>query len=208
MTPLLARVGAWLVEPAAGVPRPRRAHVRAVAPPAAADLAVLAAPADAPALAAALALRVARGAAVVGLWPAARVPALPATPAARRLASSLAPRGLAGTAAGRLVTVPLADAASAARLRGAVTGVPLVLAVAAPRDDAWDRLLVDCDLVVAHACEAAVADLAVARLTEQGATAVRVGGPPGVAARVLARAGLALPGGLAALGPALEAAGR
>jgi hypothetical protein len=206
MSTLLARVGAWLLEPPAPVSRPASVAVaRRHAPT---ELALLAAPGDAPALARALALRVARGTAVVGLWPSARIPALPATPGARRLAASLAARGLPGVGAGRLVTVPLTDAAAAVRLRGAVGDAPLVLALAGARDASWDRMLVDCDLVVVHAREAGVAELAVARLAEQGATAVRVDGAPGVAARALARAGLALPGGLTTLTPALQAVGR
>jgi hypothetical protein len=115
---------------------------------------------------------------------------------------------LPATAAGRLVTVRLPDVAAAARLRGAVGGAPLVLAVAGARDAHWDRLLVDCDLVAVHAREAAVAEVALARLAEQGAAAVRIDAAPGLAARALARAGLALPGGRTALGPALQAVGR
>jgi hypothetical protein len=208
MTSLLARMGAWLVEPGADGPvaAPRRV---AAAPGRAPELAVLAGPGEALALASALAVRVARGTAVVGAWAAtARMPSLPATPATRRLASSLAARGLPGVTAGRLVTVPLADAIAAERLCGAVADAPVVLAIAGPRDASWDRVIVTRDLVVVHARHGAFADLAVARITHQGATAARLDATPAAPARVLARAGLALPGGLSALAPLAQAVGR
>src|SRR5205807_465121 len=83
-------------------------------------------------------------------------------------------RDLPARAGGRLVTVVLPSgeqeaAGAAARLAGAVTGAPVVLAVGGPRADAWDRVLVGCDLVAVHASDDALADLAVTRLTEQRA---------------------------------------
>jgi hypothetical protein len=207
MTSLLARMSAWLVAPPGGAVASRPVAVGAAGQ--APELAVLAAPGDAVALASALAVRVARGTAVVGAWPGTgRLPSLPATPGTRRLASSLAARGLPGVSAGRLLTVPLADATAAERLCGAVADAPVVLAIAGARDASWDRLLVTRDLVVVHAREGAVAELAVARLTQQGAAAVRLDATPTPAARALARAGLALPGGLSALAPVAQAVGR
>jgi hypothetical protein len=202
MTPLLERMGAWLVEPAAAVAPVREAPVVARVSAVAPEFAVLAEPGVARALAAVLALRAGRGTVVVGAWPGGRAAGLPATFGARRFARSLAARELSCAAAGRLVTVALPDAAAAERLRGMAGHAPVVFAVAGPRDAEWDRVLADCDLVVVHARAAVVADLTVARLAEQGVAAVRVDHAPGGVARALTRAGLALPGaGLGAPGP-------
>jgi hypothetical protein len=218
MTPRLARLSAWLVEPAAAgaVAAPARTRPVAAAPPP--EVAVLAPAEDAHALAAALALRLTRGPAVIGLWTGdvaagAVVLALPAIPAARRLAAALAARDLpVARVGGRLVTVALpagepAAASAALRLTGAVTAAPVVLAAAGPRGDAWDQVLVDCDLVAVHAADDVLADLAVSRLTEQGADAVRIQSP-GRLTRVLARAGVLVPGGLDVLAPAVRAVRR
>src|SRR5439155_1530595 len=116
----------------------------------------------------------------------------------RRLAASLTARDLPARAAGRLVTAGLrgddgAAAAAAGRLTAAVAGAPVVLAVGGPRGAAWDRVLAGCDLVAVHSADAVLAQLAAERLAEQGARAITIA-IPGVAARRLARAGLALPG--------------
>jgi hypothetical protein len=217
MTGLLARVGAWLVEPAptempardtTAVARP---HADAAAP----EVAVLAPASDVHALACGLALRLTRGPAVVAVWtgesPAAPLSSVPAVGVARRLASALAARDIAVTANGRLVSVALPageteSAALAERVCATSPSLPVVLGVSGPRGDAWDQALVDRDLVVVHAAGDAIADLTVARLAEQGADAVRLTSPPGPLARALARAGLALPGGLDGLAAAAEAA--
>ena len=201
MTPRLARLGAWLIEPAAATRAPARPVTRSAAPPP--EVAVLAAAEHVHGLAASLALRLARGPAVVGLWTgdAAAPPAgsaLPGTPRARRLAAALTARDLPARVSGRLVTVGLpaeeaAAATAARRLTGAVTAAPVVLAVAGARADAWDQVLVECDVVAVHAGDEVLADLAVSRLTEQGAEAIRVH-LPGRLTRALAGVGLAAPG--------------
>ena len=204
MTAALARLTAWLVAPAAPE-RPSSPPSVALPTDRAAEIAVLAGPDEAAALAAAVALRLTSGTAVLGCWtgesaePASVRPVLPAVPRARRVAASLAARGLPARATGRLVTVTLpaeetAAAAAATRLAGAVGGAPLVFAVGGPRRDAWDQVLVDCDLVAVHADDPALADLAVERLTEQGADAIRLAALPTRLARSFAQAGLALPG--------------
>ena len=219
---LLSRVGSWLVAPptrgsALAMPRPRATVRERVGGGACAEVALLAGPGDVAALAALLALRLTRGTAVVGLWAPGGsergAAAAPAMPGARRLAATLRARGFTAAAGGRLVTVRLdaecdAAAAAARRLCGAVTAAPVVLGAGGPRDSAWDRLLTELDLVVVHAGEAAVAQLAVARLVEQGVRAVELGAAPGGAARVLARAGLAFPGLAAGLPDGVELGGR
>lgn len=204
MTAALARLSAWLLEPAAPE-RPASSPAAALPTDRAAEVAVLAGPGAAGALAATLALRMTGGTAVVGCWTgegatlASARPPLPALPAARRLATSLTARGLPARASGRLVTVALPvdereAAAAATRLAAAVGDAPLVFAVGGPRRDAWDQVLVDCDLVGVHADDPALADLAVERLAEQGADAVRLSALPTRLARSFAQAGLALPG--------------
>jgi hypothetical protein len=212
MSSPLGRIGSWLVEPAGAITRaaPRaRVPVRDGPAP---DLAVLAGPRDAHALAAVLALRLGGGPGVVGLWQGAggSAPALPATFSARRLRASLDARGLGATVAGRLLTVVLplderAGVAAAERLCAACGDAPVVLAVAGPRGAEWDRLLAARDLVVVHAREDSLAELAVARLAEQGVPAAALDRLPGAPARALARAGLALPGAGAGLAPLLRA---
>lgn len=213
----LSRLTGWLVEPAvAPVGRPgTRSRPRAIARPP--SVAVLAAPAEAPALAASLALRLAGGVGVVAIWTGAAEPgpraARAAIPAARRLATALVARELAAAASGRLVTVALpaggAAAASAlARVEAVLADGCAVLAAAGPRDAALDGVLVERDLVLVHAGEDALAQLTLARLREQGARAERLDAAPGALARVLARAGLALPGGLRGLDDALAQARR
>jgi hypothetical protein len=166
-------------------------------------LALLAPPADAPALAAGLGLALARRerapVAVVCVWsagtsrPSWRAPALPA---AARLAAALAARGHGARASGRLVVVRLAagceDAATEAlRVTAAAGAAPTVIALAGPRDAAFDAVLAQQDLVVLAA--PAGSDPALARLAAAGlrrSVACEVPGPhPG---RWLAAAGVAL----------------
>jgi len=166
-------------------------------------VAVLAPPADAPALGAALALALARAertpVAVLCVWspqPARAGWRAPPMPAAARVASALTARGHEATAAGRLAIVRLSpscdEAASQALRVGAAAGLaPTVLALAGPRAAAFDELLAMQDLVVvavAPASEPALARLATAGL-QRALTCVV---PPADPARILAAAGLAL----------------
>ena len=105
------------------------------------------------------------------------------------------------------VALPADEAAAATaarRLTGAVAAAPVVLAVAGARGDAWDQVLADCDLVAVHAADGVLADLAISRLTEQGAEAIRLQAP-GRLTRALARASLAVPGGLDSVASAARA---
>ncbi len=167
-------------------------------------VALLAAPAEAPALAAALALALARArrapTAVVCVWSTAHArPSwrAPARPAAARLAASLAGRGHDARAAGRLVTVRLADAVQDAaseslRVSAAAGAAPAVLALAGPRAAAFDVALAGQDLVVLavpRAADPGLGQLAAAGLDRALVCPLTLAGP----ARALAAAGLALP---------------
>lgn len=190
--------------PADAAPAAPPVRACAVAPPRTpASVALLAPAADAPALAAALGLALARRerarTAVVCLWAALpeRSPRLaPALPAAARLASTLAARGHAARGSGRLVIVRLASpcgqaAAEALRVMAAAGAAPVVLALAGPRAAAFEELLSEQDLVVvavAPGSEPALSLLATAGL--QRAIACEV--PPACPARILAAAGVAL----------------
>jgi hypothetical protein len=180
------------------VPRPRT-------PP---GIAVLCAPADAPALGAALALAVAGrfGAPVVavcawsGAEPARRAWRAPALPGARRLAAGLAARGHQAHAAGRLAVVQLAPgceeaAAEARRAIAAAAPLPAVVALGGPRARAFDELLAEQDLVVVatrSGAEPALARLAVASLADSTVAAQACEIPSTPSARTLAAAGLTL----------------
>jgi hypothetical protein len=171
-----------------------------------ASVALLAPAGDAPALAAALALALARreraAGAVVCVWSPASARALwraPALPAAARLARTLAARGHAARGSGRLVVVELAascEEAAAEALRvtaaaGAAGAAPTVIALAGPRAAAFDALLESQDLVVvavAPGADPALARLAVAGLRRAVACEV----PPPHPGRALAAAGVAL----------------
>ncbi|MFP5361389.1 MAG: hypothetical protein ACLGI5_01515 [Thermoleophilia bacterium] len=186
----------------AGVP-PTRAC--AVTPPRTPACVALLAPAgEAPALASALALALARrdGArtAVVCLWAPAPVRPLwrePALPAAARLAAALAGRGHRARASGRLALVRLEArceqaAAEALRVAAAAGSAPTVLALAGPRAAAFDAVLSAQDLVVvavAPRSDPALARLALAGLERAVACEV----PPPHVGRWLAAAGVALP---------------
>ena len=181
------------------------------------SVALLAAAGDAPALAAGLALALARRerapVAVVCVWAGAAGPApwrAPATPAAARLASAMAARGHGARASGRLVIVRLAArsaaaAAEARRVIAAAGSVPTVLALAGPRAAAFDALLDEQDLVVAAV--AAGADPALARLAVAGLRrGVACEVAPAHPARTLAAAGVALlPSARRALAAPVEA---
>lgn len=194
--------GARDAEPNEDGRRPSHPPTRRSSRPAPA-VAVLAPPADAPALAAALGLALARvhrsPVAAICLWDprAARSGwRAPPMPAAARLAKALTARGHAATAAGRLTIVRLSasseEAASQALRASAAAGpAPVVLALAGPRAAAFEELLALQDLVVvavAPASDPALARLAVSGLERALTFAV----PPADPGRVLAAAGLAL----------------
>jgi len=185
-------------------------------------VAVLAAPADALPLGAALGLALAgrRRAPVVAvcLWTTAAGGATglraPATLAARRLAASLAARGLDVRATGRLAIVQLAqapdEAAGQARRALAAAGfAPAVLALGGPRAAAFDDLLGEQDLVVvatSGTTDPALARLAVAGLASAAVRACVCEMAPAQPARCLAGAGLTLlPSARRALAGAVEA---
>ena len=165
-------------------------------------VAVLAPPADAPALAAALGLALARShrspAAVLCVWSpdSARGWRAPAMPAAARLAATLTARGHDATAAGRLVLARLGAspdeaAGQALRIGAAAGAAPVVVALAGPRVSAFDELLALQDLVVVGV--AVGADPALARLATAGLErAVTCDVPPADPGRILAGAGLGL----------------
>ncbi len=190
--------------------------------------AVLGAAQDVPAVAAALANRLASGAApLVGCWSPAPASsarqdepepaAPPALPGARRLAAALTAAGTPATGRGRLAWAALPPApevaanawASARESAGADRAT--VLAVAGPRPAAFDPLLAVQDLVVLvlRDGEADLAALANATFEATGATVVTV--PPlAGAARLVALAGLGrlrLPLDGPAAAPALVSAG-
>jgi hypothetical protein len=171
-------------------------------------VAVLAAPADAQPLGAALGLALAarHRAAVVAVcvWAGAR-PAGPAwrappSPAARRLCAALAARGHDARAGGRLAIVRLAadpdEAVAQARRTTAVAGfAPAVLALGGPRVAAFDELLAEQDLVVVatpSGTDPALARLAVAALASAAVHTCVCEGAPAQPARWLAGAGLTL----------------
>jgi len=126
---------------------------------------------------------------------------VPASPAARRLATALRLRGLSVRATGRLVAValpaePLQAVEQARRAMAASGGAPTVLALGGPRNSVLDELLFEQDLVVVVAAPGG--DPAIARLAaldvEDGRGRVcvcEVALTP--AARTLAAAGLGVP---------------
>jgi hypothetical protein len=173
----------------------------AVVVPPAVRAVVLAAPADAPSLAAALALSLRAAerspAAAVADWGGDRE--LRPTAAARsaaRLATRLTAHDLVATPRGRLAWIALpaepAAAAEAVRRASAIVDGPLVTAVGGARPPELEQLVVEHDLaVVAADPHSPLARAAVARLTARGVTASAR--PPlrrGLA-RTLALAGLA-----------------
>jgi hypothetical protein len=182
-----------------------RADTSARTPP---GVAVLAAPADAQALGAALGLALASRdrapAVVLCVWTGAPTAGLawgaPALPAARRLARALAARGHDARATGRLAVVrlppePDAAAVQARRATAAAGSAPSVLALGGPRVAALDTLLAEQDLVVVAApagTDPALAKLALAGLRSSDARACVCEVPPARPARTVAAAGLTL----------------
>jgi hypothetical protein len=194
-----------------------RAQARLVeaAPAAAVRSAAVCGPAAEP-LACVLALLLRRrGPAVVCAWgAAARRAEAPTTAGARRLAASMAARGLTARATGRLVVVTLdtdgaVAAAEAGRAAAAAGEAPVVLALAGPRDDAFDSALAAQDVAVVAAGDAPeeLVRLAVATLGQASRAAVAAAALSGAAAWS-ARAGLwAGPAARRAVAPAIEALG-
>ncbi|MEY2516647.1 MAG: hypothetical protein QOJ89_4005, partial [bacterium] len=214
---LLRSVIEHFVVPAADPPAPAREDVvacgdgpdRACAKPAPRPppgVAVLAPPGDVQPLAGALGLALAdrrrAPVVVVVIW-AGDVPAAdaawraPALPAARRLGATLAARGHAAVAAGRLAVVRLPpapeDAAvQARRVIAAAGAAPVVLALGGPRAVAFDALLGEQDLVVVatpRGTDPALARLAIAGLSSATARACACEVPLAHPARALAAAG-------------------
>lgn len=129
-----------------------------------------------------------------------RLRAVPAAPAAARLARTLDRRGHACRAVGRAVLAPLpadgAEAATAARRMAAAAGEhPVVTVLGGPRCSALDELLGEQRLVVVATragANPALARLAVAELRDAGIPARTCEVPAGAAARALAGAGVGL----------------
>lgn len=169
------------------------------------SIALLAPPADAPALGAGLALVLARHrrapAALVCRWspigpPEGRSWRVPALPAAARQAAALNARGHDAHATGRLVVVQLMAACEqaapeACRVIAAAGSAPTVLVLAGPRRAAFDALIREQDLVVAaipRGADAALGILACAGFERARVCEASLGGP----ARALAAAGIAV----------------
>jgi len=199
-----AAIAGWFVRPA-GAPVIVRGSGRAEP----VDEPVVLASAEAAALGfgAALALALAGdGVAVVACW---RVPAATrrrsglAVRRARRLQASLEARGIAATAAGRLVVVALpADARDAVvvlqRVESACADTVCLPVLAAPRTEEWDAVLAQRGAAVLHGTDAAIVELAADRLAEQGVDARVLDAIPGPLARAVAVGGW-LPAGVRAL---------
>jgi hypothetical protein len=192
--------------------RERRAAATAGAAPAVQrSVAILCAAEDARAVGVAAATLLARrartgcGLALVWTAPQPRPPGdarPPATRAARRLAVALAARELAGRPCGRAVELMLppdsGDALAVARRATAAAGdAPVVLALGGPRAAAFDDVLAEQDgvlVLMRPGADAALAALAVAALPPAAGVAHPFAIGP--AARVLAAAGLVVPGAL------------
>jgi hypothetical protein len=187
----------------------RAAPVSAVAPPSAAVCGP-----DAQVLACALALLLRRrGPVVVCAWRSeGRWAGALATAGARRLAGSMAARGLAARATGRLVVVeldvtPAIASAEAARAAAAAGDAPVVMALCGARDPVFDGALAAQDVAVVAAGDAPqeLVRLSVAALEATSRRAVTAGAPGAVAAWA-ARAGLwVAPDARRALGAATAA---
>jgi hypothetical protein len=78
-----------------------------------------------------------------------------------------------------------------------------MLVLLAARGPEWDAVLAEPDLVLVHGGDGDLVELAVDRLAESAATAARLDPAPSLTTRVLAMAGIALPGTLSSLRAAL-----
>jgi hypothetical protein len=190
----LERAAAWFVAPAEAP-----ARVAAAPVPPAARVVVLAAPADAAAVAAGVALALRAPSGLVALWRAEHEPARgAATRAAATLAARLATRDLPAVARGRLAWLALPGEAGAAavavRRASAVVDGPLVTALAGARPPALDELVAEHDVVVVAADPAtALARAALAALAVRGLEAIACAPPRRGLARWMALAGIAAP---------------
>jgi hypothetical protein len=200
------RTGAGAIARAVGflvAPEQTAAPGRSSLVPEAARVVVLGSADDAAPLAAALALALRAAdrvpAALVAVWggggPGAR---RAATPGAARLAATLARRGLAAQARGRLVWLPLGadtqEAARDVRRAAAVVEGPLITALAGPRPPAFDDLLAEHDFAVVAAEPAtALARAAVAALAGHRIPALACRPPRRGLPRTLALAGITAP---------------
>jgi hypothetical protein len=181
---------------------PGEAQARPVAPSAIAAPAVAVCGPGAQPLACALALVLGRSPAVVCSWAdGGRGASAPATAGARRLAASMAARGLEARATGRLVLVGLdvcasVAAAEVARASAAAGDAAVVVALCGPRDPAFDPLLAAQDLAVvaSHDAPEELVRLGVAALGSQCRCAVAAPALPAVASWA-ARSGLWATGG-------------
>jgi hypothetical protein len=181
-----------------------------IALPPAVRVVVLGSAADAPALAAAVALSLRAGhpapAAAVAYWGAGReMRPTAATRQAARLAVRLTTHELPATPRGRLAWLALpsepAEAAEAVRHASTLVDGPLVTALGGARPPELEALVAEHDLaVVAAGPETALARAALARLTERGITASACNPPRRGLPRAVALAGLAPPGGRGAYG--------
>jgi hypothetical protein len=194
---LLAKAGAFfLAPPAAPAMEPM------VMAPAVSCAGVIAATSDLAAAAGAVAASLRRGArtAMVCADRPSRPAPLPATPAARAFARTLAGRDIAATANGTICHVappaePLEFVRQAWRLL-AFSEVPVVVAISR-RDEVHDELLAALDLLVfapPPGADAALTDLAVASLEQLGPPVTGITAPRGAILRRLAAAGLSRTG--------------
>ena len=197
MSGVLDRAAAFFLVPATGE------AIEATMPPAA-RAAVLGAPPDVAAVAAALALGLRAAehapAALVATWDAngGAVRREAASRSAARLAARLSTRGLTAAARGRLAWLALPadplEAVAAVRRASTVVDGPLVTALAGARPEPLDELVAEHDLAVVVADPASsLARAALARLAARGIAAaahppLRRGLP-----RALALAGLSAP---------------
>jgi hypothetical protein len=218
VTDLLARVRGVFVEPAPATTTEQRTSPHIAVPPAAG---LVCHPHDALPLGSALALSLRPGAraALVAVWrpdpePAPPTLRAPANRHARRLAASLAARGIEATASGRLARAALpphpAESAQAADRALAAAQAPAVLVIAGPRCATLDDVLASLDLllVAAPADDDQLAALAAAGLARLGPPAEVAPPLRSPALRALATAGLLAPPTLRApLRPLLEPAG-
>jgi hypothetical protein len=196
MSGVLERAAEFFLAP------PERADEAAVVPPAVRAV-VLGSAADAPALAAALALSLrahcGAPAAVVASWGGGgQLRATAASRAAARLAARLTAHELAGTPRGRLAWVELpagpAEVVEAVRRASTLVDGPLVTALAGARPPELDGLVGEHDLAIVAADPAtALAHAAVARLSEQGVAGSACVPLRRGLSRALALAGLAAP---------------
>lgn len=143
----------------------------------------------------------ARSHALVAAWGAGGIPRAPASAPARRLAATLAARGHAVSASGRLAVArlggdPAEAAAEAMRAAAAAGEAPVVTVLAAPRDEAADDLLAAQDGIVVAlgpGSDGAVAHLAVRGLAPLAVPAADLILPAAPApVRALAASGAAL----------------